>query len=74
MLFISIALAAKNLRANLEPRSWGREGLGGLIHAGLCYLQQGATSTHHPLLMVEQCPAPPQALGNNGLFTAGESF
>ena len=23
MLFISIALATKNLRANLEPRSWG---------------------------------------------------
>lgn len=25
MLFISIALASKNLRANLEPRSWGRK-------------------------------------------------
>ena len=29
MLFISIALAAKNLRANLEPRSWGRKAWGG---------------------------------------------
>lgn len=62
MLFISIALATKNLRGNLEPRFWGRKAW---ADGSMQVLPSPAGGDQHPPPFANdaQCPAPPQVLG-----------
>ena len=73
MLFVSIALATKNLRGNLEPKALGQEGLGGWIHAGPAVSSRGRPAPT-PFANDAQCPAPPQALGTMGCLQPENHF